>query len=126
MNNVFLANILAGFGSGALFVPLTTLSVGNLHNEQISNAISLQNLIRNIGGSIGLSMVSTMQQRLSQAHQDQMAGHMSLLSPQFQQHSSAIQSVFEQRFSPSDALAHAHGFLYQTLIQQSSYWAFMD
>ena len=126
MSNVVLANILAGFGTGALFVPLTTLSVGNLGNEQISNAISLQNLIRNIGGSIGLSMVSTLQERLSQTHQYLMVGQMSPLNPLYQQKISVIQGVFERRFNPSDALAHARGQLYQTLLQQSSYWAFID
>jgi DHA2 family multidrug resistance protein len=126
MGNVVLANIFAGFGTGCLFVPLTTLAVGTLPNHQISNAIGVQNLIRNIGGSIGLSLVSTLQERFAQAHQVQMANHMSLLNPQFQQRSLAVQHVFEQRFSPDDALAHAHGQLYQVLLQQSSYWAFID
>ena len=126
MSNVFLANVLAGFGSGCLFVPLTTLAVGTLSNEQIGNAIGLQNLIRNTGGSIGLSLVSTLQQRFSQAHQFLLVGHMSPLNPLYQQKISAIQGVYEQRFNPADALAHAHGVLYQTLLQQSSYWAFID
>ncbi len=126
MHNVFLANILAGFGSGCLFVPLTTLAVGTLRNEQISNAIGLQNLIRNIGGSIGLSLVSTLQERLSQAHQYMLAKQMSLLNPQFQQKTIALQNVFQQRFSPEDALARAHDMLYRVLIQQSDYWAFMN
>jgi DHA2 family multidrug resistance protein len=126
MSNVVLANILAGFGSGCLFVPLTTLAVGTLSNAQIGNAIGLQNLIRNTGGSIGLSLVSTLQQRLSQKHQFLMVGQMSPLNLQYQQKTVALQHIFEQRFNPSDALAHARGLLYQTLLQQSSYWAFMD
>ena len=126
MVNVVPANILAGFGTGCLFVPLTTMAVGTLRNEQFGNAIALQNLIRNTGGSIGLSLVSTLQERLSQAHQFMMAKQMSLLNPQYQQKSDAIQRVFEQRFSPADALEHAHGLLYQTLLQQSSYWAFVN
>jgi DHA2 family multidrug resistance protein len=126
MVNVVPANIIAGFGTGCLFVPLTTLAVGTLKNEQIGNAIALQNLVRNTGGSIGLSLVSTLQERLSQAHQSMMAAHMSTLSPQFQQRTDAAQHIFLQRFSPADALEHAHGLLYQTLLQQSSYWAFVN
>ena len=126
MGNVFLANILAGFGTGCLFVPLTTLSVGTLHNEQIGNAIGLQNLIRNIGGSIGLSLVSTFLERLSQIHQSLMVGHLSPLNAAFQQRLAAAQAVFAQRFNPADALAHAQGMLYNTLLQQSNYWAFID
>lgn len=126
MSNVVLANILAGFGTGALFVPLTTLSVGTLRNEQIGNAIGLQNLIRNIGGSVGLSLVSTFQERLSQVHQYQMVKFLSPLNLQYQQRLIAIQGIFAERFNPTDARAHAIGMLYKILLQQSSYWAFID
>lgn len=126
MGNVIWANILAGFGTGCLFVPLTTMAVGTLSNEQIGNAIGLQNLIRNTGGSIGLSLVSTLQERFSQAHQSLLAGHMSLLNPQFQQRQMFLQGVFQQHFSPADALARANDKLYQILIQQSQYFAFMN
>ncbi len=126
MSSVIFANILAGFGTGCLFVPLTTLAVGTLPNEQMGNAIGLQNLIRNTGGSVGLSMVSTLQERYSQAHQDMMAGHLSPLNPQYDQARNAVRQIFEQRFNPSDSLVHARGLLYKTLIQQSSYWAFID
>jgi DHA2 family multidrug resistance protein len=126
ISNVVFANILAGFGTGALFVPLTTLAVGTLSNQQIGNAIGIQNLIRNIGGSVGLSLVSTFQERFSQAHQFHMVKFLSPLNPQYQQRLAALQSVFVQRFNPADSLAHARGMLYQTLLQQSSYWAFMD
>jgi DHA2 family multidrug resistance protein len=126
ISSVILANMIAGFGTGCIFVPLTTLAVGTLRNEQIGNASSLQNLIRNTGGSIGLSAVSTLLQRYSQAHQSMMAGQMSPLNPIFQQKSAALQKIFEQRFNPADALAHADGLLYRTLLQQSDYWAFMN
>jgi MFS transporter, DHA2 family, multidrug resistance protein len=126
MGSVVWPNILAGFGTGCLFVPLTTLSVGTLRNEQIGNAIGLQNLIRNTGGSIGLSLVSTFQQRLAQVHQFQMAGDMSPLNPQFRRATAAAQQVFERRFNPGDALVHARDLLYRTLIQQSDYWSFMN
>lgn len=126
MSNVVWPNILAGFASGSLFVPLTTLGVGSLRNEQIGNAISLSNLIRNIGGSIGLSLVSTYQQRFSQAHQYQMVKFLSPLNPEYEQKLMAVKGVFAERFNPADATTHATGMLYQTLLQQSSYWAFID
>jgi MFS transporter, DHA2 family, multidrug resistance protein len=126
MISIVPANILAGFATGCMFVPLTTLSVGTLRNEQIGNAIALQNLIRNIGGSIGLSLVSTLQERFSQVHQSMMVAQLSPLNPQYQEKIGQLQNVFEQRFSPADALARARGLLYHTLLQQSDYWAFID
>jgi DHA2 family multidrug resistance protein len=88
--------------------------------------MGLQNLIRNIGGSVGLSLASTFQERLAQVHQSMMVGLMSPLKTQYQQKSIVIQHIFEQGFSPPDALARTHGLLYRTLLQQSSYWAFMN
>lgn len=126
MSNVFLANILAGFGTGCLFVPLTTLAVSTLRNEQIGNAMGLQNLIRNIGGSVGLSLVSTFLERFSQTHQSMMVEHMSPLRPQFQQHLALAMGLLEQHFTASDASARTDDFLYHTLLQQSSYWAFIN
>lgn len=126
MTSVVPANVLAGFATGCLFVPLTTLAVGTLQNEQIGNAVALQNLIRNTGGSIGLSLVSTMQQRFSQAHQSMLVAQLSPLNPEYRQKLNLVQNVFEQRFGQADALTRGRGLLYQTLIQQSDYWAFMN
>jgi len=126
MNNIILANVIAGLGASSIFVPLTTLSVGTLRNEQIGNAIGLTNLIRNIGGSIGLSLVATMLGRLSQAHQSMMVGHLSTANPHYQQTLNGLQHIFAQRFSPVDALNHAQGLLYHILIQQSDYWSFVN
>jgi DHA2 family multidrug resistance protein len=126
MGSLVLPNILSGFGTGCLFVPLTTLAVGTLRNEQIGNAIGLQNLIRNIGGSVGLSLVSTFQERLALAHQNFLVAQLSPLNPQYQQSTAAVQHIFAHRFNATDAAAHAQGLLYNTMIQQSNYWSFMD
>jgi DHA2 family multidrug resistance protein len=126
MTNIVWPNIISGMGTSAIFVPLTTLAIGTLRNEQIGNATGLQNLVRNIGGSVGLSLVSTFQQRFSQAHQFQMVKQLSPLNPIYMQKLNAVQAIFARRFNPGDALAHARGLLYNTLLQQSSYGAFID
>ena len=60
--------IISGAGAGLVFVPLSTLAMGTLGNQQIGNASGLYNLIRNIGGSIGISVVNTIVTRHSQIH----------------------------------------------------------
>src|SRR5262249_38974008 len=69
MSNIVPPNILNGFGVGFIFVPLTTVALGTLPNEQIGSGTGIQNLLRNIGGSIGISFVSTMLSRYAQAHE---------------------------------------------------------
>lgn len=126
MPNIVGPNILNGFGSGFIFVPLGALAVGTLRNDQIGNATGIQNLVRNIGGSIGISFVSTMLARGAQTHQANMVGHFSPLNPQFQQHVLATQKVFESSFSPADAALRAQASTYQLLLQQANYWAFIQ
>jgi MFS transporter, DHA2 family, multidrug resistance protein len=127
MSNIVPTNIINGFGSGFIFVPLATLAVGTLRNEEIGNATGIQNLLRNIGGSIGLSMVSTMLERSAQAHQAMMVGHLSPLDPEYERRLAVAQTLFEQRYNASDALEHARAFIYNgILIQQANYWSFMD
>ena len=126
MSSIIMPNVIAGFGQPCIFVPLTTLAIGTLRNEQIGNATGLQNLVRNIGGSVGLSFVSTMLERYAQAHQAMMVGQLSPLNPQYQQHLGLAQRLLELRFDPADALARARDLLYHTMLQQSSYWSFMN
>jgi DHA2 family multidrug resistance protein len=58
----------SGFAAGLVFVPLSTAAMGTLSNEQIGNASGLYNLLRNIGGGIGISVVNTLVTRHWQVH----------------------------------------------------------
>src|SRR5712664_681505 len=47
--------MISGFAMGFVFVPLTTMAMGTLPNEQMGNASGVFNLMRNIGGSLGIA-----------------------------------------------------------------------
>ena len=68
-------NILSGIAMGFVFVPLTTTAMGGLPNEQMGNGAGLFNLMRNLGGSFGISMATTMVARGAQIHQALMVAH---------------------------------------------------
>src|ERR1700733_13602780 len=57
---LFLPILITGFGLSFVFVPISTAAYGTLRNEQIGNASGLFNLMRNVGGSIGISVATTM------------------------------------------------------------------
>src|SRR3984885_1528695 len=65
--------ILSGTAMGLIFVPLSTTAVGTLSNEQIGNASGLYNLLRNIGGSVGISIVDTLIARRQQVHRNELS-----------------------------------------------------
>ena len=68
--------IISGAASGMVFVPLSTLAMGTLRNEQIGNASGLYNLLRNIGGSVGISVSSTLITRRTDLHRVELSRYM--------------------------------------------------
>jgi DHA2 family multidrug resistance protein len=125
MGNIVPANILNGFGTGFVFVPLTTVALGTLHNEQIGNAAGIQNLVRNIGGSAGISFVSTMLDRFAQAHQAFMTGRISPLGLVYRQQSGALQTALSARFGAVNAQPRVAAIFYNMVHLQTGYWAFI-
>ncbi|HEX3720765.1 MAG TPA: DHA2 family efflux MFS transporter permease subunit [Verrucomicrobiae bacterium] len=125
-NHLIPLNIINGIGTGFIFVPLTTVGMGTLRNDQMGNAAGIQNLLRNIGGSVGISLVSTFLDRFSQRHQAYMTGNFTPLSPIYRQQLGSLQTFLQSRFSPADAAARAQNILYNTVHIQTSYWAFID
>jgi DHA2 family multidrug resistance protein len=123
---IVVPNLITGFGMGFIFVPLTTVGMGTLRNDQIGNAAGIQNLLRNIGGSVGISFVSTMLERFSQAHQAYMTASVSTLNPIYRQDLGLVQGFLQSHFSPVDARLRAQGMIYNMVHQQTSYWAFID
>ena len=67
--------MIQGAALGFVFVPLTTITNNPIPNERMGNATSIFNLMRNIGASIGISMVETVQFRAQQRHTSRLAAH---------------------------------------------------
>jgi DHA2 family multidrug resistance protein len=125
-SSIVIPNLISGFGTGFIFVPLTTVGMGTLRNDQIGNAAGIQNLLRNIGGSVGISFVATMLERFAQAHQAFMTAGVSALNPIYRQNLGRVQGLLQSHFSPVDARLRAQGMIYNVIHQQTSYWAFID
>jgi DHA2 family multidrug resistance protein len=65
--DIFWPQLLQGVGMSLLFVPLTTIAMDSIPRERIGNATSLFNLMRNLGGSIGIAVTGTLLGRHQQA-----------------------------------------------------------
>ncbi len=66
---------LQGLGMGLMFVPLSTATLATVPRSEIANASGLFNLMRNIGGSVGIAVATTWLGRGSQVHQSYLASH---------------------------------------------------
>jgi DHA2 family multidrug resistance protein len=79
--DIFWPQLLQGTAMGLLFVPLTTLTNGGIPKEEMGNATSLFNLMRNMGASIGIAGVTTTVARHSQSHINILSAHVTSGDP---------------------------------------------
>jgi DHA2 family multidrug resistance protein len=127
MKSVAVPNLINGFAGGFVFVPLTIMAMGRLRKEEIGNASGIYNLVRNIGGSIGIACVTTLLMRRSQAHQSDLIAHVTAGSSSV---TDAIRGL-EARFCIGGVDAYtAHykalGELYVMAQQQAALLAYVD
>src|SRR5471032_2789616 len=87
--DIFWPQLLQGVGMSLLFVPLTTISMDAIPREKMGNATSLFNLMRNIGGSIGIAATGTMLARNNQTTTSILGANVTPYDP-------ASQTMFEQ------------------------------
>ncbi len=119
-------SIVNGIAISFIFVPLTTATMSQLGQRQIGNATGLFNLMRNLGGSIGIAFVTTMLARGAQAHQALMVGHLTPLDPPFTRRLAAVQHALAQHTDAVTAKTQAYSVIYSTLDHQAHLWAFAD
>jgi MFS transporter, DHA2 family, multidrug resistance protein len=122
------AILISGFGSGCVFVPLSTTTMAFLKNEEIGNASGLYNLFRNIGASIGISVVNTIVARHEQLHRNELvrfidAGRESVRGAfqGIQQYLSA-----EGGTSATTSTQRAYGLVNQAVNGQARLWSYVD
>jgi len=118
--------LITGFGLSFIFVPISTAAYGTLDNKQIGNASGLFNLMRNIGGSIGISIAQTLLTRRSAVHQNEILNSVPLTGQQFQNSLNSLRQSLGSFFGPTNTLDPAQARLYQELGRQASVWAFVD
>jgi MFS transporter, DHA2 family, multidrug resistance protein len=83
-----------GLALGCVFVPLTTISMSPIPKETMGNATSLFNLVRNLGGSIGISAVNTVQLRRAQANINTLGSHVNPYSASARNMLGALHHMF--------------------------------
>jgi len=119
------ANVLQGFSMGFIFVPLSTLAVARLRNEQMGNATAIFNLVRNVGGSIGISMWTTYLVRSAQRNQAYLVGRLTPYDPVYQQYMAGLQAALGRIAGMVQGQRQAYGAMYGILLQQSALLAYV-
>ena len=118
--------LITGFGLSFVFVPINIAAYGTLRNEQIGNASGLFNLMRNVGGSIGISIAQTLLTRHTAVHQNEIVNSVPITGRAFQNSLSGARHALTNSFGPANTLHPAQSLLYGELDRQAALWAFVD
>src|SRR5271170_7434133 len=125
-SDVTWAIIINGFGISMMFIPLTAMTFATLRNEQLGNATSIFNLMRNVGGAVGISITTTLLIRVSQARQDLLSEHFSPTDEAFRNQQMKLQNYMAVHANLGAAHGKALQLIYNSLTDQTQLWAFVD
>ena len=119
--------IVMGVGLAFMFVPLATVSFSFMPRAQTGNGTGLFNLMRNIGGSFGIAMVTTALARRAQFHQARLVENISPYDPHFQEMSRAAIAKLMAAGQPLlRAQQEAVGIAYSQALRQATAMSFID
>ena len=121
------ARVVQSIGLAFMFIPINVTAFAFVPKEKTNFATGLVNLARNMGGSSGIALSTTLLFRRTQFHQQNLVSHMSPLDPAYQSALQGLSQAFTQKGSdPAQALNQAQGTLYGMLQRQATMRAFVD
>jgi MFS transporter, DHA2 family, multidrug resistance protein len=115
-------------GLGFLFVPITLVAYIGIASEKNNAVAGIVNFMRNIGSSVGTSLVTTLIARRSQFHQARLVEYARPDNPNFQNsvNGLAAQIGHAGGLSKPDAIAQAYARIYQSVQDQAASLAYVD
>jgi DHA2 family multidrug resistance protein len=125
--DIFWPQFIQGSAMGLLFVPLSTLSMAAIPREKMGNATSLFNLMRNLGGGVGIAFVATLVSRGTTVHTQLLSERVNAFSPQSQAAFNSARALFMSRGADiTTATAQAYAALNGIIHRQAAMIAFVD
>ena len=124
---VVIARIIQAVGMAFLFVPINTAAYAFLPREKNNAASGLMNLARNMGGSVGISVVTTMLDRRTQVHLTNLSRHLNSSNPALQAAlRGAANTMQAHGASASGATQQAYALIQATVQRQATMLSYID
>lgn len=119
--------MMRGVGLGLLFIPITTLSLSTLKGQQIGQGASFTGMMRQLGGSFGVALITTFIARKTVSHRSDLVSNLSVNNPDVQNRIHAMQNSFIAKGqSPDVALKSAYQMLDYSVSKQATVQSYMD
>jgi DHA2 family multidrug resistance protein len=125
--DIFWPQFIQGMCLAMLFVPLTTATMDPIPREEMGNATSIFNLMRNIGGSMGIAAATTFLFRREQFHTNVLGAHVTAGSAVAQTYLRGLESrMAAQGAGPVHATDQAYGAIWGMVLRHASMISFVD
>jgi DHA2 family multidrug resistance protein len=117
--------IVLGVGLAMIFVPLTTVTLATIPRLEMGNATGMFNLLRNIGGSVGIAVAATLLARYEQFYQTSLVSHITPYNPAWQMRFEGLKNTLIARgIAAPQADRTALGMMYGVVRKQAGALAF--
>ena len=119
--------VIRGVGLGLLSIPITTLALSTLKGQQIGQGAALSGMLRQLGGSFGVAIISTYLLRENQTHRVDLLSGFSTTNPQVHHRVQALTQGFHSKGYPLDiAKQMAYKLLDAMVNIQATILSYMD
>ncbi len=119
--------IVRGVGLGMLFIPITTLALSTLHGQEIGQGAAFTGMMRQLGGSFGVAIITTFVSSQNMVHRTNIMTHLDRNSQIVQQRVAIMQHGFMAKGqSAQHALQSAYQALDYTVTKQATVLSYMD
>jgi DHA2 family multidrug resistance protein len=119
--------VIRGVGLGLLSVPVTTMALSTLHGAEIGQGAALSGMLRQLGGSFGVALITTYLTRDIQLHRMDLIGNISIYNSAGMQKMEMIARSFENKGMAWDKAQKAAFQLQDNIINvQATVLSYMD
>jgi DHA2 family multidrug resistance protein len=119
--------IVRGIGMGMLFIPITTLSLSTLKGQQIGQGAAFTGMMRQLGGSFGIALITTFISRQNVIHGTYLGNSLDITKPAVFQRVQGLQQFFISKGAgPAEALKKAYAALGGIINKQAAVLSYMD
>jgi DHA2 family multidrug resistance protein len=116
-----------GFGLSMLFIPITTLALSTLHGQQIGQGAAFTGMMRQLGGSFGVAVITTYISQKNMVHRVDLISKLNVTDPNVQNRISLMQHGFMSKgMTPDVALNTAYKALDFSVTKQAMVLSYMD
>jgi DHA2 family multidrug resistance protein len=116
-----------GFAIGFIFVPLSTLTLATIRRDKLVNATAVYGMLRNVGGSVGIAVATTLLAQRSQLHQATLVSHVTAFDPETRAALTRWAAHFATQGSDAfTAERQAVAMLYRDTVAQAQLLAYAD